>query len=99
VRARREASRRCQPLDDGRRDPLDARESQVRRFAWIIVDEPVILVKGHGLRLLLRRYGMRPMWSVTGRGYLLDHHRLADVCAVLEPERYAVRVRSLEVTE
>ena len=98
LRRRRDAAHRSEPLPDGHRDPLDAKASRGRTFkgAWITTedDRAVFVVKGRGCADVLRRDGLKPMWSVSRRGFVLDLHRLPDAVASLEWAGYVVRVRS-----
>jgi hypothetical protein len=97
LRRRRDAANRCQPLDSGYRDPLDALTEQGRAFkgAWITTEDArgVFILKGRGSAQVLRHEGMRPMWSGSRRGFLLDLYRLPDAVAALEWAGYVVRVR------
>lgn len=92
LRRRREAANRCAPLDSGYRDPLDALAAS--RYAGITYDcaAQVMVVKGYGVRDVLRSAGMKPMRRAAG-GFLLDLHRLADAMAALEHADYRVSVR------
>lgn len=97
LRRRREAALRCQPLHDGIRDPLDRLPRQQKRakVAWVTVDpnRPTILVRGY-VADELRRAGLKPLWSASRRGFLLDASRLPDATAALEHAGYTVRERA-----
>ena len=98
LRQRREASQRCEPLNNGHRDPFDAlAQSGRRRAAWITTEPErvLVLVKGRGCAEPLRRAGLNLRWSGVARGYLLDAWRLPDAVAALEWAGYRVHVREV----
>lgn len=96
LRRRRDASNRCEPLKTGYRDPLDAPAAVTAgrpyKPAAIVVDDRVILVRGY-VRDTLRSAGLRPIWSGSGRGWLLDVHKMPDATALLEDAGFHVTVR------
>ena len=56
--------------------------------------DKIILVRGFKAGDLLRRHGMKPLWSTVSRGWVLDLRRLPDVRAVCDAS--AVTVREVE---
>lgn len=64
-----------------------------RRVHWIVeTQDRVILVRGWQAADVLREAGMKPLWSVTGRGWVLDDKRLPDVVALAEWRNIGVRI-------
>lgn len=63
------------------------------RARWVITHRaPCILVRGKDVRDMLRRYGFKPLWSVAGRGWVLDDTRLEDVAAIAGIKTLGYRV-------
>ncbi|GAA1977575.1 hypothetical protein GCM10009798_43500 [Nocardioides panacihumi] len=50
---------------------------------WSITHrEPVMLIRGRSAADILRRHGFKPLWSASGKGWVLDDRHLADVAAI-----------------
>lgn len=100
LRHRREASYRCPPLGDGRRDPLDSWQPYVplrrRLHASVTLDSArgLVLIRGFVLDTL-RFHGLKPLYSAAGKGWVLDGHHTADVVAMLEVDGFNVRYKEL----
>lgn len=63
------------------------------RRHWVIeTRDTVILVRGWQAADLLRWAGMKPLYSASGRGWVLDDTRLPDVVALAEWQNIGVRV-------
>lgn len=99
LRRRRAAADRCEPLEDGRRDPLDPRPrtNAKRRVVSIMMNTArnVALVKGWGTRQLIIDSGHTPIWSAVGRGWCIDAKHVPDVEAMAQLERRFVNVREI----
>jgi hypothetical protein len=108
IRRRRAAAHRCEPLDAGYRDPLDAptdldstgtnvplpaRRRSSYKAAGIVVDGRIILVRAFGARDALESGGLKPIFSGRRRSWVLDATKLADTVAILENAGYRVSVR------
>lgn len=62
------------------------------RRHWVIETRGrVILVRGWQVADLLRRAGMKPIYSASARGWVLDETRLPDVVALAEWQNIGVR--------
>lgn len=94
VRRRREASRRCEVLHDGRRDPIDKPHPQ-----------PIIEVRAIGPRrtveftgcdravaAAIRTLGARHQRALHCKAWLVQEHDAADVLALLEIRGYTIAV-------
>lgn len=60
---------------------------------WLIVHRPpLVLIKGRRAGDILRRHGFKPLWSVTGKGWVVDDEHLADVAAIAALRTLGYRV-------
>jgi hypothetical protein len=60
------------------------------RRAVIEADRNTITVRGRGIRDVLRRARMKPLYAVRLQGWMLDRKRLDDAMVALERAGYAV---------
>ena len=65
------------------------------RFLHATVDEGrgVVLLKGYGVRELARELGLKPLYSATRKGWVVDARHLPDVVAFAEWQSWVVRVK------
>lgn len=94
LRRRRDAALRCEPLESGHRDPLDALTASTRH-ASITTDtsRSLALVKGYDVAHVLRAGGLSPRYSAAGRGWLIALHDVPEADAQLTWAGYDVLCR------
>ena len=101
LRRRREAAQRCMPLEAGYLDPLDrlAPSAPARTYkpVSVTVDGRVILVRGR-VRDVLRRAGLKPLWSAVTRAFVLDVGKMPDALAALERAGFRIDVRGCDAS-
>lgn len=66
---------------------------------WVVTHRaPVVLVRGLGSGDRLRAWGLKPLWSATGNGHVIDDRHLSDVLIRAELEQISVRAEGADVS-
>jgi hypothetical protein len=94
LRRRRGAAHRCEPLDDGRQDPLDLPRRGRRAVSVRAVGQHSCEFEGPQVLEGIRVLGLRYMRSKLGGGWLVEQKHAEDLMAWLE----AVSRQRLDVT-
>jgi hypothetical protein len=68
------------------------------RRATVHADADTVVIRGRGVRDVLRRASMKPLYAGTIQGWMLDRRRLDDALAALDRAGYAVMLEDAAPT-